>query len=715
VLGSFYDGSSSASSDIQFNTSNQFEFDFGGSALNALITNAVFRDPAAFYHIIISVDTTQATAANRVSIYFNNVLQTLSTANYPAQNANWQIAAQNANNRICSNWNNSGGFFDGYLAEVNFVDGQALTPASFGQFDPETGQWVPTKYAGTYGTNGFYLDFRDPTSPNTLCYDKSGNGNNWTPNNISTTAGPSYDSMTDVPTLTSATAANYCVLNPIRSQFGSIANPTLTDGNLKASVVSSVGTSASFGTMVLGASKYYWEITITQAGPAVGHPTGEWGVAINGTTAVYLNDGYYRIASGAAYNVYGNSFTTNDIIGIAFDGVNGKLYFSKNGTWQNSGDPVAGTGYAESGLATNTYFPSVSQNTSSGTTAIFSANFGQRPFSYTPPTGFKALNTFNLPDPTIKKPNQYMDATLWTGNGTTQTITNAAGFQPDLVWAKIRSGVGDNSLFDSVRGVSLGLYSNLTSAESSFSGVTSFNSNGFSLGSGNNANTATYVGWQWKKGATPGFDIVTYTGTGVARTVSHSLGVAPSMFICKNRTGGSFNWVVYHASIGNTDAVLLNSTGAKITSSVWFNNTSPTSSVFTLGTGGDANTNGNTMVAYLFAEIPGFSKFGSCTGNGSADGVFVNLGFRPKYLLIKVTNVANGWVVYDTVRNTYNYMDLELYPHLSNAESQSSTYAIDAVSNGFKLRDSNAVFNGSGNTYIYAAFAEFPFKYANAR
>ncbi len=246
-------------------------------------------------------------------------------------------------------------------------------------------------------------------------------------------------------------------------------------------------------------------------------------------------------------------------------------------------------------------------------------------------------------------------------------------------------------------------------------------------------NAQTFVGWQWQAGAgttstntsgsisstvsvnaTAGFSVVTYAGTSAAATVGHGLGVAPSMIIVKSRTLGTGNWCVYHKSLGALGAVFLNLTNAYAANSNIWNNTAPTSTVFSLA-GSDAN-NGN-CVAYCWAEIAGFSKFGSYTGNGSTDGPFVYLGFRPKFILFKTTSTVNtnGWVIMDTVRNTYNYMDLQLYPHLTNVEAQSSTYAIDAISNGFKIRNTNAVDNNNGDTFIYAAFAESPFKYANAK
>jgi hypothetical protein len=332
-----------------------------------------------------------------------------------------------------------------------------------------------------------------------------------------------------------------------------------------------------------------------------------------------------------------------------------------------------------------------------------------------------------------------MDATLYTGTGAgSLTVTNAGQFKPDLVWAKCRNTASQNHvLVDSVRGASIVLSSNLTDAEFAISSINPFNSNGFGAnGTVNNAYSQnvsgqTYVGWQWQAGqgstssntsgsitstvsvnATAGFSVVTYTGTGANATVGHGLGVAPRMIIAKRRNTTQ-DWGVYHASIGNTGALALNLTIATDTNIAYFNNTSPTSSVFSVGTGSAFNANTGTFVAYCWAAISGFSAFGSYTGNGSADGPFVYTGFRPKFVLVKRTDTTNDWAIIDTSRSAYNVSSAVLFPDLSDAEQASGNLTIDILSNGFKLRATST--NASGGTYIYAAFAENPFKNSNAR
>jgi hypothetical protein len=432
------------------------------------------------------------------------------------------------------------------MAETHCIDGQALTPSSFGEYSTTTGVWQPKKYAGTYGTNGFYLDFKDNTSTTTLGYDKSGNSNNWTTNNISLTTGSTYDSMTDVPTLTSATTSNFAVLNPLSKAYSTY---TISDGNL--GWTSSTVNMGAFSTIQLPTSgKYYWEIVMTASAggsPQIGVGGGTAGLGDLG--AYYRtngNKGQYGGVSGNGESAYGATWTTNDVIGVAYDAdtSSGQVTFYKNNSSQ---------GVAFSSLLTN--FPNglfaAFQNNASGTTN-FVANFGQRPFAYTPPTGFVALNTFNLPTPTIgatasTQANKYFDILLYTGNGGTQTITGL-NFQPDLVWGKARNDAVSHNLFDIVRGGDRQLVSNSTNAEVDRAGdAVVFNSNGITLDASycniNNTSTTT-VAWNWKANGTgvtntagsitstvsanttSGFSIVSYTAPsgGGPFTVGHGLG-----------------------------------------------------------------------------------------------------------------------------------------------------------------------------------------------
>jgi hypothetical protein len=359
-------------------------------------TTAVYRDPAAWYHIVATVDNTQATSSERTKLYVNGVQVTaLTTATYPAQNT---VGALNASGVVQYIGRQSGTsrYFDGYIAEMNVIDGQALTPNSFGTFN-SYGVWQPITYGGSYGTNGFYLPFTNNASTTTLGYDFSPNGNNWTPNNISLTAGATYDSMTDVPTLTSATAANYCVWNAVLPNQMAGGSASITNGNLTASDAGTSYGVAAQGSFGVTSGKWYWEVTAS----TVGGNYGACGIRLttvqgtDGAGYFYFSDGQkVTTVYGGGAASYGNSYTSGDVIGVALDMDNGKIWFSKNGTWQASGDPAAGTNAAYTGLSGS--FSACVGDGQNATQYVWNATFGQRPFAYTPPSGFVALNTYNL-------------------------------------------------------------------------------------------------------------------------------------------------------------------------------------------------------------------------------------------------------------------------------------------------------------------------------
>jgi hypothetical protein len=347
-----------------------------------------------------------------------------------------------------------------------------------------------------------------------------------------------------------------------------------------------------------------------------------------------------------------------------------------------------------------------------------------------------------MPTPTIPDGELFMNATLYTGNGSTNVITNGVAgqsFQPDLVWVKNRNTTDFHILQDSVRGTGKELFSNATGAEESYANsLTSFNSNGFTLGSRLPPNNtgSPYVAWQWKAGGaavtntagtissqvsantTSGFSIVTYTGTGSnGATVGHGLGVAPRMVIVKER-GNANVWGVGSSSLTSWAYHLrLNSTNAESNADNFWNSTAPTSSVFTLGDVTAVNRSGGTYVAYCWTPIAGYSAFGSYTGNGSTDGPFIYTGFRPRFIMVKASSFSTSstvWTLFDTSRSPYNASVNELYANSSSAEGVDSS-GIDILSNGFKPRRNSEYANSSGQTYIYMAFCENPLKYANAR
>jgi hypothetical protein len=703
-------------------------------------TSAIYRDFSAWYHIVVAVDTTQATSTNRVKIYVNGTQVTsFSTATYPPQNSNLTInsaAVHEIGQQVTVQ------YFDGYMTEINFIDGQQLTSASFGQTNSNTGVWEPRQYTGPYGTNGFYLNFSDNsnTTAATLGKDYSGNGNNWTPNNFSVTAGAGNDSLVDSPTaygtdtgVGGSVRGNYATWNPLMKA----SQVTLTNGNLDAAHGTFGTNTGVFGGIAVSSGKWYWEETITalsSGAPFIGIMKPE---AITQTfTTMYANttSGYAYRSTGdkrtnSSDSAYGASYTTNDVIGVALDMDAGTLVFYKNGVSQGTAfSSLSGT------------FVAADANGTSGGTYSSTINFGQRAFAYTAPSGFKALCTTNLPTPTIgatstTQAGKYFGINLWTGNGSTgsRAITGL-GFKPDWVWWKNRTTAKWHQVFDSNRGADKALSTNATDAEDASGGyggegsVTSFDSDGYTLqgGVGNNENGSAIVGWAWQAGqgtnssntagtitstvsanTTSGFSIVTSGVSTSAFTVGHGLGVAPAMMISKTRNVAD-SWYVYHQSLAATESLRLNTTGAVTTGG--FNGTRPTSTVLTLGGFGSSSY---TNVVYCFAAVAGYSAFGSYTGNGSTDGPFVFLGFRPRYIMRKRTDTTAYWVVFDTARNTYNVVGEDLYPNDSLAGS--NDFVMDILSNGFKIRGTGANINANGGTYIYMAFAENPFKYALAR
>jgi hypothetical protein len=425
--------------------------------------------------------------------------------------------------------------------------------------------------------------------------------------------------------------------------------------------------------------KWYWEVTST-----------------GGATAVGLYSASATSTRSVAIGV---------TEGFRFDAGAGTLDYTTNG--------VTFTSIA-TGLTSTPYFIYVS----TAAATIASLNCGQRLFAYTMPSGYKTLCTTNLPIPTIQKPSTAMDVVAYTGTGASNSISSL-GFIPDLVWIKNRGGATSHAIYDTTRGVQKQLSSDTTGDEAtSSSGLTSFDANGFTIGASTLVNTSgtQYVAWGWDESVQAGLDIVSYTGNGANRTISHNLGVAPKMIIVKARTtaGADQGWPVWHTSIANTTYLALNSTNATASGVDYWNSTNPTSSVFSVGTNAAVNANNDTYIAYAFADVDGFSKIGSYTGNGSADGPFVWCGFRPKFLLHKdATNINSNWSIFDSTRDDSNILKSILNPNSPGAESSLSVH--DFVSNGIKVRTSAAGVNTSGYLYIFAAFAESPFKYARAR
>jgi len=914
-------------------------------------STGVLRDPSAWYHIVLKYDRL---GSNMVAWVNNQEYINTSSYTTTVQYINSSSATQYYGNYTYQS--DPGGVYDGYMADLHFIDNQALTPSSFAETNSVTGVWSPKKYTGTYTGTSHRLEFANSSN---FGVDTSGNANNWTQS-----AGvASTDQMTDTPTL------NYAILNVVDKG----TSITTANGNLQVKNSSGGSFERIRSSIGMTTGKWYAEFVINSEGnPSriqAGLMSGSAGITTsylgNGDAlswSIYESAGsLYKVTnSTATLYVSGGTLDPGDIHMLAYDADAGKFWYGKNGSWFASGDPAAGTNEMFSGVSVSgqaIFFASSAYNTSDSGTW----NFGQRPFVYTPPTGFVALNSSNLPTPPIIKGSTYFDAITYTGNGSTSNVSiTGTSFTPDMIWFKRRDSTtnGSHVLIDSsrfsglitantyisntalywksypltywqfgldatgtgvqgggslgvnvrtgtyydvdidantpfeieyqLRGIdtanaqgtvaiyrkqdqanigttltnyfALGMFSatsthwvggldpastiglayihsaasvdaaeeksanlvsltsnvattnvfvlareadgNLkayrtnaagsrvlikthsektnsimriainSSAEGNFLGLqylkvnllggvtstakryasipiatdgedeieeelVSFNSNGFTIkNSGNlsrgsglqitsrlNINTASMVSWAWREDPSSGFDVVTYSGTGANTNVSHSLGVAPSMIIVKQRAANTAvkttNWPVWHKDIANTSYILLtgSAAGSAVGATYW-NNITPNSTTFSVGTSSDTNGNKRLYIAYLWSEVAGFSRFGSYTGNGSTDGPFVWCGFRPRFVMIKRSDSTDsGWMLRDAVRDTYNNLSKTLSPFATSAESAYAANEIDFLSNGFKLRHGTATgySNASGGAYIFAAFAETPFKYARAR
>jgi hypothetical protein len=722
-----------------FNTSDQLNFsiDVGGSRLT---TTRVFRDPGAWFHVVLVWDSSNGTSGDRMRMYINGERQTdFGTETYPSSGASaprWNTTTQMEVGR--SGYTGQHG--DMYMAEFNFLDGIAVTDASdFGQTDSATGQWVPKKYTGSYGSNGFRLQGSDSSD---LGEDTSGNGNDFTSSGLA-----AADQMSDSPT------DNFITWNPLVNPGGGTAG-TYSNGNLD---FTAGGDNGRAGTIFVSSGKWYveWEIIGSGANCMVGIVSDSVvasGDMVDDTASSGLDKyggdrdvcSYYGITGDIFLATtdpsYGDTYANGDIIGMALDLDNGAVWFSKNGTWQNS----ATISEIQAGTTTNAARTGLDNNFTlhfhqfDGTSGA-RINAGQSAFTYTQPTGFSKLSTAALPEPSTPDPSAYFQATTYTGDGSSSNEINQTGnstFEPSMVWIKSRSAATDHVIQDQVRGNFI-IYPNQSSADGATGGgwVSSFDSDGFTVNVNGPINDSgkTFVGWQWKAAGsgssntdgditstvsantTSGMSILTYSGNGSDnQTIGHGLGIAPKMIITKRRDS-SGNWTTYHDAVGINQVFYLNSTAAPSSNTEQYRAT-PTSSVYTVGVGGDINNSSGTYVAYVFAEVEGFSKIGSYTGNGSADGPFVPLSFSPALIIFKnISAAGQAWEMFDNKRDGFNDANRRLYPNTSEVEPAASD-RVRLTSNGFKIVTSGGTHvNGSGNTIIYYAVAESPLKFANAR
>jgi hypothetical protein len=705
---------------IRFNGDDRMKANAGSDG--SVETVAKFRDPSAWYHIVVALDTTQATASNRLKIYVNSVLQDV-TGGYPTQNGDGSYNEASVH-YLGRQVHNTGNLFDGYLAEINFIDGQALAPTDFGETDGN-GVWQAKDTSDlTFGTNGFRLEWADNSgvTATTLGKDTSGGSNNWTPHNLSVTAGAGNDSLFDSPSngtqadtgAGGQVSGNYMVWNPVDKTTGI----TLSNGNLQVDQASGTSNMA-FGNFGLTSGKWYWEVQVTLGSGLTMLGIADLDEAVSTRNYQSANGLYMYQSIGSLWGglgksstvsneSYGSSWAVNDIMGIALDMDNGNIRFYKNGSDQGQANSVSLSGKKVTAAVNN----------DSGGASTQILNTGQRAFAHAAPSGHKALNTANLPPPTIADGSKHFDVATDAGANILAAATGKtdnAGF----VWIKDRvNGSADHILFNKVTDSGM----DGTPHMRSNSNATEATCGTYSAPSGNS------VGWVWNAGsstvtnndgsittnirssASTGFSIIGYTGNGtVGATIGHNLNSKPEFFIFKIRSDiGS--WYTYHKSYGATKYLTLDRTHSAVVNT-YLNNTEPTSSIITLKNTHEVNGAGQGIICYAWTSIPGYSSVGSYTGNGSAtDGTFVPLDFKPAFVMGKRTDGgSDDWFMNDTSRLGYNPANLRLYPNLSNGEGSSTDVNMDMLSNGFKLYTTNTNSNGSGATYAYIAFASHPF------
>ena len=739
-------------SGLVFNGGSMQVFDFtsgtGNIDVRTTFTSGIgkFRDYTAWYHAMFVYDSDQGTAADRLKFFVNGrqfpsaslVGASGGSPTFPSSGFNSSFNASGVVHRISSNVN---GKVDGYMADIYFIDGQALTPSSFGEFSSTTGEFLPIEYSGAFGNNGFFIDGRDSSD---LGDDESGNGNDFSTSNMGTD-----DQVTDSPT------NNFSIFNSLGSCNVSGQALTISDGNLRTSASGTTNAIEAVGTIAATTGKYYAEFTLNAAPqlsnqyPAIGII----GIDLNITGGNNLgNSSFFGFLpngnklSGGSSASYGDTYGNGDIIGIALDLDNQKIYFSKNGTYQASGDPAAGSNAAFTNLVAGTEYRFCVSHAGSSATDV-SMNAGQLPFNTAAPTGFSPMSTANLPAPTIADPSEYFQSVQYATTTSAQDITfgGNSDLAPDWLWFKRRDHASDHFLFDKVRGVLKTISSNDTNPEVTSAGsLTAFGTDGFSLGDGGSDNdingassSGNFMAWGWAAGGTSGssnsdgsvtstVSANTTAGFSICKlnpggnnniTFGHGLGVAPRLVIVKNLEDAT-NWQVLHLDQGVGNKIFLNSSNAAASDANMWQNTAPTSTVVSMGT---AQTTNEDVIAYCFAEVEGYSKFGSYIGNGSTDGPFIYLGFKPSWVMFKRTNASADWMIKESSgRDPFNVMTNRILANTSYIDDPHSTNnLIDFVSNGMKHRagsgTGNYAMNTSGSTYLYIAFAESPFKTANAK
>ena len=712
-----------------FHTSNHHFYLYDGSGLNE--STASFRDPSAWYHIVVQVNSGTATS------YINNVL-----VHNAVGSGAFTITSGSNETRIGS-YTDSDYPFQGYMAEINLVDGSVVAPTSFGFTDSQTGIWMPKRYTGSYGTNGFYLKFNDNSSTSALGLDSSGNGNNFSASNFSLSTNPWHmndagsahsDFYSDSPT------NNFCTLNPI-DKDSNIADPT--EGNIRAATNSNDWCGIK-GTMAVSSGKWYYEFKSSNNNIFVGWCSDDLDTTngapqdnntlMSAGSLVFCDNGKYHLDTGGSENRVNYSTSIGSaVLGCAIDLDNNTAQFYKNNT------ALGVINISSSKLATKFVHPYLILYNSGGTHRM---NFGASPFVYTPPAGYKAWSTnnmVNLHTPIILKPQKHFDVIQYTGNNSTNNITGLE-FKPGMIMVKSKGQNYPPYIFDILRTGGSGQLVNMrpdsnTTEPADGTSIVSVSDGGFSLSGSSGINdpgsgTNGVVAWCWKAGGAAvtnndgtiqtsisanqeaGFSVITFSGNGSAgSTIGHGLGRKPKFIIVKRRTGGAQDWFIRLGSFDsdyNGRYIRLNiQSGASGTDTNVFPNTEPTSTVISLGADAGVNASGSTYLCYCWAEIPGYSKFHVYKGNGSTEGPYVHLGFRPKMFIFKRLGGNSGFNIVDTTRSPINPNGVRIELNTNAAQDSHSDYNIDILNDGIKVRNSNGEWN-AGERYAIMAWAEQP-------
>ena len=697
-------------------------------------TTQKFRDPNAWYHLVLAIDSTQGTAANRVKIYVNGSEVTdFGASSYPSQNYDFQLN----NNQPQYIGYNTFNYMDGYMAEINFVDGSQLDASYFGYTEFQTGIWRPKRYEGTYGTNGFYLDFSDNSSTTTLGIDKSPKGNDFTLNNFSVSAGIDNDSFTDTPTSEN-------IFAQLNSALPIASGAQYRNGNYAFYMTNNGAHMRASSNMPVNSGKWYAEFKLSSYTFASGsYPyigvcaddlwinswTGDAGTAYQTGGTLWRNGS--SIESGHA------TYTQGDIISVAInlDSDPPQVWWAKNGTYirDASANPATGAYGVNIEPASNTGYYNFAISLWAATGGQWDANFGQRAFSYDIPSGFKTLCTDNVRSTQNIRPQKHFDTLLWSGDGTDGRVITGLEFKPDFVWIKCRNSDPSHQLYDTIRGannyVSTDGSSGSPAVDSIFGYMGAFGSNGFTLTAGThstfpmgsiNHSGRTYVAWCWKAGGAAvsnsdgsvtssvsanqeaGFSVVKWTTQSGAYTVGHGLGKAPKLIITNHLSNTGTGWPTFTTVIDGTMDYGYISANSTFVDAVQYGVNVPNTTTFQMHSNFLASS--GDCIAWCWSEIPGYSKFGRWTGTGGADAAFLETGFRPAWIIYKATNGAHDWHIFDAKRDIDNPVQNRIRSNSYVAED-SNTY-FDILSNGFKVRNGLSGSNGGGEIHFYMAFAD---------